>query len=83
VSQYDVDLLKAIEEGALGGHRLRDMQPGLAEDAVLARLGRVATAVTLARGRLETSGFNQRLGVRQARNKAAAAARAKAAGTQG
>ena len=73
VSQYEVELVHAIESAALGGRQLSALSPGLEEDAVLAKLGRVATAVQLAKSRLAESGFDDKLDLRRDRKKEAAA----------
>jgi ATP-dependent RNA helicase DDX49/DBP8 len=62
VTQYEVALLQAIEARALGGEKLAALPPHLAaEREVLVRLSKVATALEVAKMRLEETGFNERL----------------------
>jgi superfamily II DNA/RNA helicase len=70
VTQYDVELVHAIEGAVLAGVPLRLLRHpggGLSEDAVLPRLGRVAAALELAKARLAESGITDALAVRKKR----------------
>jgi superfamily II DNA/RNA helicase len=73
VTQYDVELVHAIERDALGGRSpLAALAPGLDEEAVLVKLGRVTTAIQLAKARLVESGFEEAEARRQGRKGEAA-----------
>ena len=76
VTQYDVSLLQAVEERALGGQKLAAAAATLApEAAVLARLSTVAAALELAKARLIESGAEEALEKATERKRAGRAAR--------
>ena len=79
VTQYEVELLQAIEAHALRGARIAELPPGTVLEAdVLARLTKVAAALELAKRRLEDTGFKDALGTARRRKHEARAVRAAA-----
>jgi ATP-dependent RNA helicase DDX49/DBP8 len=84
VTQYEVALLQAIEARALGGAKLAPLPPHLAvERDVLARLSKVATALEVAKMKLEETGFNERLDRATERKKDGREERRAARGAEG
>ena len=83
VTQFDVELVAAIERRVLGGKRLSPLEPALDEDAVLsAWLSRVTTASQLAHNKLVESGVEELLTVRESRARDAKPSRPSVQGKQ-
>jgi ATP-dependent RNA helicase DDX49/DBP8 len=76
VTQYDVELVHALEDKALGGRKLKQLPQTLApEKVVLARLPKVAASLELARARLIENGVADALDRQVRRKKESRAAR--------
>ena len=79
VTQYDVELVHALEDKALGGRKLKQLPPSLApEKVVLARLPKVAASLELANARLIENGVADALDRQAQRKKESRASRAEA-----
>ena len=84
VTQYEMELIVALEAGALGGARLPAIPDFLVvEKEVLARLGKVAAALEVAKSRLVEIGFAEALDTAQSRKGEASDARKASAAAAG
>jgi ATP-dependent RNA helicase DDX49/DBP8 len=66
ITQYDIELIQAIESEVLGGKKL-ELLPNIDENLVLLRLAKVASALKLAKSRVNESGLDETLALRKAR----------------
>ncbi len=80
VTQYEVELLQAIEDSVLRGKKLAALpEPVCPEKEVLARLTKVAAAVQLAKSRLEEKGFDEKAAIAKERKRESREARDRSA----